>query len=386
MSNILVVTTRDLDVVDGGDKVRINGIISVLEADPTCTVDVVMLSNESLIYESDVGHRRFKIKHSYRQIIINLFRSVFKFECFQKYYYYNNDLISLLRGVISDYDVVILHLGRLAYLKNFIKRDIKIILEMTDCLSNMYEDCSKMAKGLSLKRIAYMYERLAYYKFEEELVQDFENIVVVSEHDQKSLIEKYNQKSNNNILKISNGIDIPLNYSKSHDGNGIMFIGNLLTLQNQHAISELLTDNFINFLVENDLCFHVIGKVPRAFSRKFCSPYIKFSGFLNDITPVVQNCFCGINPVQIGAGIQNKALMMGAYGLPVVSYSASASRFSGALPLFVVSNLNELISQVSALHNDRNTAKIVGECMRKQIENTMSWQRQLESYKLLVRK
>jgi len=128
------------------------------------------------------------------------------------------------------------------------------------------------------------------------------------------------------VVVYANGINCLPHLNTEYNRNKIVFVGNIRTLQNQDAVLFFVDDVFP--LVKKTIpaaVFHIVGAEPPPFIQNLADgKNIIVSGFVESVEDAIQDAACSVAPVRIAAGIQNKALISMACGVPVVLTSLIA--------------------------------------------------------------
>ena len=100
----------------------------------------------------------------------------------------------------------------------------------------------------------------------------------------------------------------------------LVFVGGFQHPPNTDAVTWFVTDIFPLIRAElAEVRFHVIGsKVPVAI-RALADEHVIVHGYVEDITPYMDDCRVSVAPLRYGAGVKGKVNMAMSYGLPVVA-------------------------------------------------------------------
>lgn len=322
MKKILVVCPRFPYPVVGGDKLRIYNMCRVLAMEHQVTLVSFCESKEELFYSiPDDGvfkevHRVFLPKW---KSWLNTLRALFARYSLQVAYYDSPAMSSKVNDLLSDCDIVIAHLIRTAsYVYN---ADKYKILEMTDAISLNYERVRQIAKNRNLRSVIYGLEVERLKQFEQEMISCFDRTILVSDVDREYLSRRVSANDAKKIMVCSNGVDVDaLPYNFFPDGKTIVFIGNMVTLQNLDAAEYFSSEIFPRILIKHpDAIFKIVGKINQADMKRFQAiPSVSVTGAVASIADTVAGASVGVCPMRLGAGIQNKILEYMALGIPAV--------------------------------------------------------------------
>ena len=327
LPNILVITTRPLYPLHGGDRVRLNTIIDLSKSIGKTTILFNTLWYENMeTTKSVLAHKQIKFIHkiiSPIQFIFNLIKLPFSNEPIQNLVYSNSKVD---KDELKKYDYIICHLSRSEILVRNLNTNI--LLDLTDNLLIHY---NRVKFDYTIKSIIFMLERnrLSHYYSK---IASKRVCSVISERDKIH--------SNNFVLR--NSINFCSNlYDKS--SKNILFVGNIKTYPNRQALKAFINSNS-NFLINHGFTLYVIGKGAKKYLNS--SNFVKSIENYDRIDSLGVNFCVGIAPMLSGAGLQNKILDYLTHCLPVVSTPLSLDAFIPNEKLFY---LEEDISKYGAI-------------------------------------
>jgi Glycosyltransferase len=103
------------------------------------------------------------------------------------------------------------------------------------------------------------------------------------------------------------------------NNSNILFFGAMDRVENYKSIIWFI-ENVFNYL-PSPYTLTIAGNKPHRSLEKFKSERIEITGFVPDILPYLQNSFCMVAPLLLGAGIKIKILEAMSAGLPVLTNS-----------------------------------------------------------------
>lgn len=377
MKRVLIISTRPIESVSGGDALRIGNVkkyLSKFYDVHTICLKTCLLQRKPVTLEGNVTY----IYLTYWQIFQNIVYSLITLQSMQRYYYFTPVLVTYLDSCASKYDKVILHLSRLHFLKDILqKHNCRTIMELTDALSSMYQDAVQLGRYMSVKSLAYRYENIFYPKLEKEVCNSYPAVIVCGSLDYHKLTQ-----IGRNLYHFGNGVEIPrLENVKSASKNSVVFVGNLRTLQNQEGIKNFYWYCHRNNLAKRGIKLKIVGHCPYSLRRYFKNKKnVEVLGFVDDLQSVMAEAICGINPIEIGAGIQNKNLLIASYAVPVVSLNRSLQRLHLDKCFIGCDCFEEMSTKITNLFQDETQAKLLGQEARKFVEKYYSWDNALSGY------
>ena len=322
MSRILVLTSRFPYPVVGGDKLRIHYLCRELAKRHRLTLLSICGSHSEMEAEFDASvfsevHRVFLPKwRSWIQSALAIPTSL----PMQIAYYRSSKYAHAVDRLSSRHDLVLAHLIRTGhYIRD--RTDLPRILEMTDAISLNYQRVRAIGVR-GFKGMVMRWEASRLQDYERNMLTQFELTVLVSHVDRNFLLQGLAPGMDaRKVVVAPNGVDLGrLSPVYSTQSQLVVFIGNLRSVQNQDACEHFVQDVFP--LVKARLPgakFRIIGPGPGVFLSKMNSvPDVEAVGLVDSISEAVRGAFCGVCPIRVGAGIQNKVLEYFALGLPAV--------------------------------------------------------------------
>jgi len=191
------------------------------------------------------------------------------------------------------------------------------------------------------------------------------------------------------VVVYTNGINCLSHLNTEYNRNKIVFVGNMRTLQNQDAALFFVNDVFP--LVKKAIpvaVFHIIGAEPPSVIQNLADGRnIIVSGFVQSVEEAIKDAACSVAPVRIAAGIQNKALISMACGVPVVLTSLIAKGIPGladGVNCLVSDDKEAFAHSVVALLRDQELRNSIGRAGYHLMQTRYSWNKTLKGYEELV--
>jgi glycosyltransferase involved in cell wall biosynthesis len=187
------------------------------------------------------------------------------------------------------------------------------------------------------------------------------------------------------VYVYGNGVRCLPDILSQYDGNKIVFVGNMRTLQNQDAVRFFISDVFP--IVKKDIplaVFYIIGaEAPMEIMRFSDNKNIVVTGFVQSIEKEIKNAAVAIAPVRIAAGIQNKILVSMACGIPVVLTSIVAEGIPELVSeknCFIADKNQDFASAVIALMKDETKRNRIAKNGYELMKRSYSWNKKLNGY------
>jgi len=383
MKKILLITTRYPFPILGGDKDRFVGIANALLKKNE--IEIICISNKyyKKNYKNNLSS---KIKILKINFFFRIFYSIlflFRFKPAQLGFYYSNLIKKYIKDVAINYDVIILHGIRSAqYLPdNFNGRKI---LEMTDLTSLNFKKIYKAMPFYNPLKYLYFIDSILIKKYEDNISQKFDKIVLISKND---IYEKKKITFQKKISIIPSGVILKKKVYKFNLKNyKIIFLGNIKYYPNKIACYNFVNNIFPN-LIKNfkNIEFHIIGKIN--FIDKFLlkkNNKIKIHGPVKNIKKLLNGSICGINNVNIATGFQTKILSYMSYGLPTLSFKKKYNEFKDNQNIIYFENNSEFVKKLFKVKNNKNFSQKISRNCHYIIKKKYNWDKTLRKYQKII--
>lgn len=118
-----------------------------------------------------------------------------------------------------------------------------------------------------------------------------------------------------------------------------------------------------------------VGKAPNDVIKKYQTDRIEFTGAVDDLRPYIKQSNVFLAPIAYGSGIKTKILEAMAMGVPVVTNSIGAEGISAknGIDFFVTDDFSEMAKIVSALIQDKEKAKQIGQSGASYVKEHHQW-------------
>jgi sugar transferase (PEP-CTERM/EpsH1 system associated) len=295
----------------------------------------------------------------------------------QVHYYRSGAMARRLRRVIEEFhpDLVYAHTIRMAeYLAD--DRPGPAILAMQVSMALNYGRLARFARS-PLRRAAYRLEAGRARRYEPRIAARFERCLLISEADVAAL----GSPRPANVVVNPHGVDFayftPSPGTAGEEGR-LIFTGNMAYVPNVDAV-EWFVAEILPLVRERvpGVRLAVVGAdPPRRVLDLAVDPAVEVTGRVPDLRPSLEQAVVGIDPLRIGAGLQNKVLEGMSMGLPMVITSI-ANEGIGAVPgeeVLVADDPPAFAGAVVRLLQDPALRRDLGGRARRMIERRWSWE------------
>jgi glycosyltransferase involved in cell wall biosynthesis len=257
---------------------------------------------------------------------LNVARGVFSRTPMQNHYYDSRRMQSAIDRALREFqpDVVYGHLIRVA---KYLDRDIpapKILAMQVSQTLNLGRLVGNVESFLIRQFYKHEYERVRRY--EPQMLGRFDRVLLISPHD-KNAIDPHDHQDN--VFFSPHGIDVSY-YARPEQEvpqvpNSLIMNGDFGTPTNVDAILYFHRQIFPAIKARvPDVRLFVVGRNPVSEVRKLeTDPAVTVTGRVPDIRTYLHQASVAIDPLRIGAGLQNKVLVSMAARLPVVATSVA---------------------------------------------------------------
>ena len=372
---LLVLTPRFPYPEITGDRIRILNICRALSAHFELTLLSLCSTREEMSIQQQDG-----LFTTIERIYLPRWRSYLNTALaipssypLQLAYYESAEFRKKVKSLLPLHDLALAHLIRTGqYLED--EPGVRI-LEMTDAISMNYLHMRELSGSYNWKRLIYLLEQDRLKAYELRAEQKFDRVLLTSQADRRFLDPSHIWP----IDVIPNGTNLekmPF-CPPAFDANVIVFIGNMVSLQNQDACHYFIQNILPIVKAQANVVFRIVGSTSESVQRQFRRyAGVQMTGRIERIQDGVQGAFCGVCTVRAGAGIQNKILEYLALGLPCVTSTVGLSGV-GALPgkeLLVYHDPDEAARQILMLFSDPTLRLKLATAGRKLVSRKYNWQ------------
>jgi glycosyltransferase involved in cell wall biosynthesis len=379
MKSLLILTPRFPYPIVGGDRLRIYHLCRALSARYKLTLLSLCDSQEEMLMPMPDDGVFYRNERIYLPKWRSWLSSALAFPGrtpLQVAYYRDKGFSHRALELMREHDGVLAHLIRVG---DVIKDAPGAkFLEMTDAISLNYErirstDVSK--KDLRARIYSFEVNRLRAY--ETKIIDHFDHSFLVSEIDRQHLFGSWSEKLSR-VSVVSNGVALEsFPYQFNTAGRDIVFIGNMLSLQNYDAAMYMSSEVLpLIRRTRTDVRLRLIGRIRPDQALQLTSfDGVDVSGEVADVTVAAKGGAVGVCPLRLGAGVQNKVLEYMALGLPTVSTTIGLEGFDAlhGRDLLVADQTEAIAAAVLKVLNDRSFAEVMAINARHYVEATHSW-------------
>jgi glycosyltransferase involved in cell wall biosynthesis len=235
-------------------------------------------------------------------------------------------------------------------------------------------------------RAIYSIESRHLRRFEAQVWRHFDRVVLIGAKDLEELRQvcrETGQREPDNVFLCAHGVDIEEfkpDWGGSEDGKTLVFSGVMRTNTNIHAITWFAREVWPRIReAEPAAQLFVVGRQPSAEVRMLGGlPGVTVTGEVASTADYIRKASVCINPMQVGAGMQNKLLEFLAMGKATVA-TTLANEGIGAAPdrdLLVADAPDAFAERVLQLLRDPARRAALGRSARAFVESEWSWEAQ----------
>lgn len=380
--NILFVTPRLLYPVNRGDKVRPYNFAKTLAKKHNLSLVSFIQTKAELQYVDPLKEFFSSVDTIYLpawKSKVNMGLNILSGKPLQVSYFKDSLFDEKISEILVRKQIDVVYIFHLRMAQYFIKRNnVYRVLDLCDTVSFFMGRLLKHARWY-MKPI-YTYEIAKVKKYEQQLMDYFEEYWIISQEDKDAL--ESNQKFSN-IQIIPNGVDIEY-FKNTEEGSGrksIIFVG-YMSVESIDAVFYFY-DHILPIVRKEvpDVLFYIVGANPpdkvKALEK---DKNIIVTGYVEDLREYYKKADVAIAPMRFVAGMQNKILEAMSMSLPVVStfYGNEGINAKDGESIFVEDKPEHFAQKVILLLKNNEIRKKMGNSARKFIEENYSWYRVFE--------
>ena len=216
-----------------------------------------------------------------------------------------------------------------------------------------------------------------FIKYEPDLCSKFDMCVMISQIDQRKLLE-FDPKIKTAVIPLGVEEELFNNQQTNTESYTLFHIGSLSWYPNYDGINWFLKKIFPSVVQKypgSKLYLYGGGFLNKYYFDEKIKSCIVVKGFVEDIWPEVQNKLLAIVPLRIGSGIRVKIIELLAAGHNVISTSIGIE----GLPLTDNENIiladtgEEFINKIDLFFSGKYNSKQIGVNGRQVVRNNFSW-------------
>ncbi len=293
-------------------------------------------------------------------------------------YYSSPGMSHKVAAVIEEFqpDIVYAHTIRMApYLADDDRRPKVLAMQISMRLN--YGRLARVHKSL-LRSLVYRVEALSAGRYEPRIARRFDRCLLISERDVAAL----GLPRPENVLINPHGVDFGFFASSdaaAEEDGSLVFTGNMAYPPNADAVRWFVEDilPLVRAAVPGAR-LTVVGADPLpAVWQLAAADGVEVTGRVPDLRPYLDRAQVAIDPLRVGAGLQNKILEGMSMAVPMV-VTTIANEGIGAEPgrhLLVADTPTEFAAAVTALLRDPDRRATMGAHARTFIVEQWSWEK-----------
>lgn len=401
MAGVLYLAHRIPFPPDRGDKIRSYHLLRAIARFAPVHVACFADNAREMAYQADLvalAQSHMVVRRRKSPVIAGL-EALFKRQPISLTAFYDAKLAEYVVQTVKDQDIATIFCfsGQMA---QYIPADYqgRVILDLVDVDSMKFESYAKTSRGIM--RMVYHREGKQLSHFEHNMADRADVISLVSDNEAKlfcTRMAKDGHKVDGRIQSIANGIDcvrydprhVELAAMPDHDGKrDIIFTGQMDYPPNIDAVTRFARDIMPDIAAAvADARFVIAGRNPTDSVRGLDNDKnIVVTGEVEDIRSWLAQAAIAVAPLTIARGVQNKVLEAMAMEKPVVVSPEAATGIkadNGKHFMIAEDNAAFAVLCIDLLRNPRK-AQNIGISARRHVQDTMSWQAQLQGLDKIV--
>ncbi|MCD8393267.1 MAG: glycosyltransferase [Bacteroidales bacterium] len=368
----LILSHRPVIPLFGGDRVRINQLISLVAQ--RYDTDVMYLANtleECGLLSKEVPRRVHAEKwfHYPRwQRIFNLSTTLLNNKVHIANHFNYREIRRWLASVADDYDLLIAASPAMSpYL--FPYQGKKRLVDLTDSLTMNYRNAANTTAGPKKWFYTLMAKRME--RLERRCRKEFDACAYISEVDIQFI-----QDGSKNVHLLSNAVKVPGEADCTRydaESQELLFVGKMDYLPNVQAVTRFVERSWPDIVKAcPQASFTIAGASPAESVKALADNRITVTGFVESLSPLFQRAALVVAPMVSGSGIQNKILEAMAHGCCVVTTPTGAEGLTDVGEALVVKPFEEIASACVDLLGDWQRRRQIGAQARQYVSDHFS--------------
>lgn len=309
------------------------------------------------------------------------------------YFWSRQQARALARGIESrNYDVIYVY-----YIRSAIVFQQALRLAGRESFRGVSFLGMQLSQALNTRRIVeeidrpvdraiYGIESRHLRRFEARIWNEFDRVVLIGANDLDELrrvCREAGQREPDNVFLCAHGVDIGEFKPDSGDGATgptLIFSGVMRTNTNVNAITWFARQVWPKIkMQEPEAQLYIVGRQPTAAVRELGElPGITVTGEVPSMADYIRRASVCINPMRVGAGMQNKLLEFLAMGKATVATTVANEgiRATPGCDLLIADTPEQFSDSVLALLRDPSSRRELGRNARAFVEKQWSWEAQ----------
>lgn len=366
---ILFITNLIPYPIDNGGKIKTYNTLKILsknnDIDLMCFYeeDKELIGKEHL-YELcrniDCIKKPITTSKNMKYMILIAIKNIFSKMPLVVYKYMDKKFLIRLKKNIekNDYDVIYIdHLQLGGYIEQINIKNKTLILDQHNAESTIILRKAEQTKNF-IKKTYFKYEYLRLKKFESEIINKVDRVVVLSDED-KITLANISKAKEEKFIKIPIPIQsdyIKMSGLKDEKTYNILFLGTLSWFPNVQGI-EWFVDKVVPLLNKQKQKYnlYIVGKDPSEKLKKIgdenCN--INVTGFVNDVNEYIEKCDFMVVPLFIGSGMRVKILEAMSKNIPVISTTIGCEgiEVKDGESILIANSENEFVETINKIKN-----------------------------------
>ena len=389
---LLVVTYRIPEDLCTGDRTTVHHLLKYLSQRHEITFVSLIRSMEQYQQTEYVAPycKRVELVNLPRwRSAVNAAAGFFSQRPLQLSFFHSSEMSRRIRQVVEEEQIDVVygyHLRSAQYLDRITERPTVLDLKPVQTLN-----LGRMKRHISnpVRRFLYGSEFRRVRKYEPAVASRLSRCLVISNADRQAIDP---QGKLQNVIVNPHGLDpdyFAPNPDEAKMPGRIVFSGNMSYDPNVDAIVHFVDEVYpLIKQIRPHVTLSVVGKNPKpSVSALDRDPSIEVTGFVDDIRPYLNRAEIAVNPLRIGAGLQNKVMEAMSMELPMVMTTVANEGIQSTAGVHAVlaDSTTALVSSIVRLLDDAHERTRIGQAARRWILDKWSWERHFQPLeKMLV--
>ncbi|NNE26736.1 MAG: glycosyltransferase [Saprospiraceae bacterium] len=371
---LFVITSRFPFPLEKGDKLRLYHQLRVLSKDFEIYLAAISHDEVEEIHHRQIASivkevRVFRIGKF--QALYSVFKHAFLYNSMpaQSAYFYSASIKKRIQSWMGEVNPDCSYYQLIRTLPYYNSQSRRAVMDLMDAFSTGAAIRAENSKGM--RKLFWKSETVKVRRFEEEAIQTFDHLTIISKLDKSRVGES------NKISVVNNGIDLKF-FKSRHTETPVfdaVFVGNLGYYPNIKAV-QYIADILITEIKKSIPGFkiNIVGPNKERVV-KYASDAVRITGWYEDVVDGYASGKIFLAPLFEGIGQQNKILEAMALGIPCITTPdvADALQLESNTHVLVADHPQAFCEAINTLLNDEDLYNRIGTNAQRLVEQDYRW-------------